>query len=449
MKILLLAYYFPPESSSGSFRPLFFSNHLCEFGENVTVITAQEKDFLPLQPRDPKLLDIVDSRVEIVRVRAFRSREMLLRIRKMFQLKRVSTSNNISITDQRPVSNITKNKGLWQKIKDFVTDLLTTPDDHIGWMPHAVNVGLKIIKNNGVDVILATASPWSTLLVACVLKKITGVPIVLDFRDPWVSNPGFRLRGSFVARIDRWLEKWVVSSADAIIANTEEAREDFLTRFPLLSKSSVITITNGFEDYMPIREHKNHSNRPLIITHTGEIYWSRNPRPFLEAVDQLVKEGKITSSELRIRFIGGLEPKDIISKLIINLCECGVLEIMQRVPYNNALEYMEESDILLLLQAGFLLQVPRKLYEYMAFRKPIFCISEIDSPSARIVREYNLGTVAVNTVEAIGNYLLGLLTDWEKGELNTYLGNRCDNFKNRVLSKKLLSVLNNVSNADR
>ena len=53
LQILLLAYYFPPDSSSGSLRPLFLANHLREMGANVTILSAMVEDYLHEQPRIP------------------------------------------------------------------------------------------------------------------------------------------------------------------------------------------------------------------------------------------------------------------------------------------------------------------------------------------------------------------------------------------------------------
>jgi len=57
VNVLFLAYYFPPDLSSGSFRPFFFANHLSESGVGVHVLTANGEDFLLEQSLDSLFLD--------------------------------------------------------------------------------------------------------------------------------------------------------------------------------------------------------------------------------------------------------------------------------------------------------------------------------------------------------------------------------------------------------
>ena len=84
MNILIIAYYYPPDSSSGSFRPLFFGRYLKEMGERIFIHTASEKDYLEEQPRDDNLLSDVDLSNKVFRTSVLRHRETLIAIKKKF-----------------------------------------------------------------------------------------------------------------------------------------------------------------------------------------------------------------------------------------------------------------------------------------------------------------------------------------------------------------------------
>ena len=138
---------------------------------------------------------------------------------------------------------VDSSKTSWkQQIKDTITDLLALPDTEIGWLPSSVRAGLKIIKTHNIDVIYVTGGPWTSLLIAAMLKKLTRKPLVLDFRDPWVTNPIFLIKSTLSRKIESFLERNVVTSADHIVTNTEELRQDFLNRYSFLTPDRLTTI---------------------------------------------------------------------------------------------------------------------------------------------------------------------------------------------------------------
>lgn len=433
MNVLFLAYYFPPDSSSGSFRPLFFANHLATAGVGVHVLTVKVEDYLAEQSLDHKLSDKLHRGVEISRCSVWRPREALIALRNRLKGKMGGSPHNTA-TFPSPAGTSTASR--WQTLKDSFTDLLVTPDPHVGWLPDCVKRGKVIIAENRPDIIYATASPWSGLLAGMLLKKTTGVPLVLDFRDPWTSNPSFKRRGRFFQAIDCRLEKLVVNAADGIIANTPTLRDDFLSKFPEVRENQVITITNGFEEYLPLA--KQPPDQPLTITHTGALYFSRNPAPLLEAVKQLIENGQIASDEIRLNFIGGIEVKDeTLAELLTHETLRQVISVAPRVSYDESQHYAREADLLLLVQPDFPLQIPRKLYEYMAVRKPMFCIAEPASATGRLVRDNRLGAVCNNTVHEIESSLRELICAWRNGNLKSFTDDRCDKFRNRELTSHL------------
>ena len=442
MNVLFLAYYFPPDSSSGSFRPFFFANHLAESGVGVHVLTAKVEDFLPEQSLDPSLSDKLNQAVEVTRCSVWRPREALISLRNRFSGTTDSGSQNkVPGTSSAGSSSAS----LWQNCKDTITDLLATPDPHVGWIYDCVKRGKALIAAKRPDVIYATASPWSGLLAGMLLKKATGVPLILDFRDPWASNPNFSRRGRFARSIDVRLEKMVIEAADGIIANTPTLKDDFLTKYPKLDKNRVISITNGFEEY--IETSPRRLDQPLTITHTGALYFSRNPVPLLKAVKLVIEQGLIASNEFRLQFIGGIDAQDAkVSDLLADEVVRQVATIVPRVSYDESQRYACEADVLLLVQPDFPLQIPRKLYEYMAVRKPMLCIAEPASATGVLVRDNRLGAICHNTVAEIEAALREIITAWKDGSFQTFSDDRCDKFRNCDLTAQLLDLMAKVTN---
>lgn len=442
LRVLLLAYYFPPDSSSGALRPLFFANHLQEMGVNVTVLTACEESFLPEQPKDPGLCSQIHKDVKVVRAKVKRPREFVLSLRD--KLRIFKKNENIDKLNQKEDSSKSANyqtgekKSFAQSIKDLITDLLASPDPHVGWIWDAIQQGMKIIKRDKITVILATGSPWSCM-IAGVLLRNRKTPLVLDFRDPWVANPGFVQRGRVAAFLEKRMEHYVVANADAIIANTEELRDNFLQRFPFLESAKVYTLSNGFEDFfdsnMPV-------NTSFTIVHAGALYFSRTPLPFLEALYALLKEGKIPDDRITVILVGGISVEDEKLNELLQTRELKkTVKLIPRLPYREAMEYQLQSDVLLLIQPGFQMQVPRKLYEYMAMRRPVLALTEQEGATARIVRECRIGKVVENKSELIQPVLQEMYLSWAGNYENRMPIDYVSKYKNTYLTKKLHNIL--------
>lgn len=442
VKILMIAYYFPPDSSSGSFRPFYFASHLHEMGEELYVLTAREKDYLPDQPKDHKLLEEIDNEVEIIRTKVYRPREAAIRLRNFLFNKTKNNRSNACITNSNRFDLLNSRLSLVQQIKDTFTDLLSTPDPHVGWIPSAVTEGKKIIKSKKIDVIYTTGSPWTSLIIGTILKQMTGKPLVMDFRDPWVANPGFMVRSRLIRFIETYMEKKVISFADNIITNTYELKQDFLTRFPKLNKSKVKTISNGFEKYI---ETKNYDNKKLTLTHAGTLYFSRNPRYLLKAAINLIENKVISKENLNIVFLGGISIRDPeLETILMHPLLKKVVNILPRLPYRDAVQYQSKSDVLFLIQPDFPLQVPRKLYEYMAFKKPVLGITNPSGATARVIKEKKIGVVAANQTAEIELALKDICERWKKGALGPLSEHTCNEFFNKTLTTQLLKVVSEV-----
>ncbi|MGH8468029.1 MAG: glycosyltransferase [Gammaproteobacteria bacterium] len=430
MNILLVAYYFPPDASSGSFRPLFFANHLTKMGDQVTILTSRKEDFLPDQPLDQDLAVRLDHHIKVVRSAVRRPDRYLVMMRDRLRLR-----SGTAPASKPPVTNGMRVR-LTRETKKFVAKLLTTPDYHVGWIAPCVRQGLAIIRERRPDIIVATGGPWSGMVAGRILKQLTKVPLVLDFRDPWLANPGHVQRGRVFRWIDGRLEKGLLDSADMLICNTEEMKQDFLRRYPGLSPEWVVTITNGFEDYLPDLSPRR--KRALTLTHAGALYFSRNPLPLLQAARNAIERGGIDPMRIKLRFVGGITTADpTIAEILVSRSLANVVEVIPRVTYQASLRAMIESDVLILYQPGFPLQVPRKVYDYMAARRPVLCIAEIGSATWSLVERYSIGTACENDAAQIEAVLLAMYGEWRRGHLEPIIDDRYEPFRNYSLTLRL------------
>jgi len=235
------------------------------------------------------------------------------------------------------------------------------------------------------------------------------------------------------------MESICVRSAKMVIANTEELRQDFTKRYVHMDPNRFATVTNGFEQ-IPGKDVV--SNDRFTLVHAGELYLSRNPLNFLRAVVDLVNRGTIPVNKLKIQLVGGIEINDAAmeSELSSGVLR-SVLEIKPRVSHDEVLSIQQNASALLLIQPGFPLQVPRKLYEYLSLARPILAIAEPRSATARMVNELGAGYVADDSVVAIRTAIVELYRAWESGAMPTVVENKLLAYSNRYLSGKLRNIM--------
>jgi hypothetical protein len=167
-RVLFLAYLFPPIANSGTQRPLKFVKYLSQYGWQPTVVTAAHAGGHRV---DTGMLADIPPDVDVVRVPMVNewARDAIQRVAGGTALgRRFAESIN------------------WRMRAHF-----RRPDLYALWRPMARRAGLRVLRESRHDAIFATGFPWTTLLVGLDLSRATGLPLIADFRDPWVGEDLF------------------------------------------------------------------------------------------------------------------------------------------------------------------------------------------------------------------------------------------------------------------
>jgi glycosyltransferase involved in cell wall biosynthesis len=448
----MVAYCFPPAggiAAAGSQRTLKFAKYLPHQGWEPVVLTVRESSYESYLELDPTLLKRVPSEVKIIRTSVVRWMTELLKLKK--RLQGTSPANEQSKT---PASNIDREvrlpsaKTWYQSLKDSLTDLFEIPDGEIGWFVPAVVAGMRAVRTELIDVIYSTGKPWTAHLISLTLKKLTGKPLVTDFRDPWMTNP-FRDQASVLRnRTEAFLERRVIESSDIVITNTVSLREEFIRRFPDQLPDKFVTLLNGYDpDDFP-RSHgvnEYHDGR-FVITHTGFLYGKRDPRCFLEALELLLANERVDRNKIEVVFVGSVELSYDLPEYLNTHGLDQIVTLVPHVPYQQSLEYLSAADMLLLLQPGTETQVPSKLFEYIALGKPILAISPREGATSKLVAEECLGLRAeAGSVDAIASVMERLYRDWAHGAVPLISnGREREKFNVKTVTSILAQKLNQL-----
>jgi glycosyltransferase involved in cell wall biosynthesis len=318
------------------------------------------------------------------------------------------------------------------------------PDVNVGWLPCGTYVGNKIIRQENIDVIYATAPVWTSLLIGYLLKRKTQKPLVVDFRDPWTINPFKKSPTKFHEKIENHLEKKVLMNADYVITVSHPYREKLVEKYPFL-KSKCEVIMNGFDpDDFKDLERQTFEGKFRIL-HTGSLYGLRSPKHFLSALQKLFQEKTQLRKQIEVMFVGnyGRETPVLVDKFGLN----DVVKLVGYVPHKECLELMVNSHMLLLIvtSEGYHTSgvVTGKLFEYLAAGRPVLALAPKESVVADIVRSANAGlTVSSENVEPIKDAILELYNMWKEGESIQQGDIRM--YDRKFLTQRLSQIFENV-----
>lgn len=423
--MLVIAYFFPPTggvASAAAQRTLKFVRYLPDFGWNPIVLTAKEKSYERYIQMDHSLLDKVPDNIEIKRSSVLRGVNTLLRLRRKFIdsfkktviLKEKRGDLNVNAINTRSQNVISG----FQQFKNSITDLFQIPDEQAGWFLPAFKLGRTIIKNNDIDFIFSTGKPWTSHLVGIALSKLYKKPLVVEFQDPWTTNPFKPKFSPLKTRLDIFFEKLSVQKSSLVVATTVELQNEFRKRFPDEDPGKFIYLSNCYDPAdIPDPKPKPSNNDKLILLHLGYLYVKRDPRNLLLGLKLAIENQLIDRKKINLIQVGTVDPEFELEKFIVDNGLDDIVILHGQVPMNEGLNLLWKADSLILLQPGTTTQTPSKLFEYILTGKPILTVSPKGSSVETFAEENNLGPFADSeNIEEISLALQKLYSAWLNNE---------------------------------
>lgn len=380
--VLMIAYHYPPEGgSSGVLRTLKFSKYLPQYGWVPHVLTLKESSY-PTQ--DTGLLPDIPPEAVVHRTFA------------------LDTARHLSV-------------------KGKYLSALAIPDRFVSWLPFGVIEGRRVAWSTNLRALYSTSPPPTAHLIAGVLKMLTSLPWVADFRDPWVEEGIHPRPGTLRYRIESNMERFVVHHADRVIVTTPYLRQEFLSRYPDMPPDKVKVIYNGYDemDFRELNQEVARGDRFELI-HAGLVTPDfRDPAPFFQAVASLIATGELQSTEVRITFLGGgaYTSSQSFMDQIKHFGLENIVDIAGRVSHYEALKRMAGAAVLLLLQASDDTRslIPAKAFEYLRIGRPILALT-LEGATANLLREMTHCHV-VDPADRVSlqNAMLALYRSWRNG----------------------------------
>jgi hypothetical protein len=434
-RVLFVTYHFPPVGGAGVQRSVKFVRYLEQFGWLPVVLTGPGLTASRWTPSDPSLAGDVSASVEVIR-----------------------------IGEQPPPPST----GVRRRAERFLR--IPTPFAR-WWIEAGVSTGSSV---DDVDVVYASMSPFESADTAARLSRRIGKPWVADLRDPWALDEMVVYPTALHRRLELRTMRRLLSSASAVIMNTEEAARALVDGVPELDGRRVFTIPNGFDSADFAGPPSVRTDGRFRIVHAGYLhtelargsasgsilrralggatsgvdFLARSHVFLLRAVNRLLEDTPSLRDRLEIVLAGVLSPedRDVVAH------EAAYPELVTAtgyLPHHETVSLLRSAELLFLpmhgLPAGRRARiVPGKTYEYLASRRPI--LAAVPDGDARDLLTAAGARLCRPTDEScMARVIREELERFERGEAAPAVPERLlERFERRKLTADLAAVLDEV-----
>lgn len=374
MKVLLIAYQFPPLNVGGSKRPLYFAKYLREYGIEPIVVTLDPEDY-------NKVYD--DAKVDY---------SILDDIRKILDIRYIKSEDLLGARENK-----------FNTFKSIYFNIYRGSEGKY-WKADFFKKVPEIIKNEKIEAIFVTAPPFGVLPLAVKLSKMFNLPLTIDMRDAWslwVSNPYPNyLNYSLTKRT----ECGILNIADNVIATSKQTIEDFKQLHPSLDKNKFHYIPNGYENKIDVEEIRYKPSDKIKIGYVGSFYYSpesreaimqpfwkkkwhrtfqyvprkedwlyRSPYFFFQSIHHLINQQPRLKNKVEIHFAGNTP--DWLGTMINEFGLQEIVKIHGFLNHDDVVSFQEKCDLLLITSAKVLngkdYSIAGKTFDYFTINKPI------------------------------------------------------------------------------
>jgi glycosyltransferase involved in cell wall biosynthesis len=357
-KVLVIANPYPPQASAGTTRVVRFLRHLPAQGWQPTVLAARVQGPAAV-PGEVRVL-------------------------------RAAT----------PVPALLQGGG---RRSNQLNNWLFVPDNFALWIAPAVRAGRRLLEEERFDALFSSSPRPSVHVVAALLSRLSGVPWLADYRDPW-STYQFRKYPTRAHRgAHRRLESCTLGRAAAVTAVNQPILDDLLQRHPWLAGRTHV-VANGFDraeaaDQVSLGEG-------FWLVHTGRLYGRE------QQLAALLRATAALPPDVKLLFVGVDERKVLPAAQRAGVAQRVRVEPL--VPLARSLGLQRAADALLLINGRRPESMSSKVFEYLRAGKPVFAVSPAGS-AARALFEQTGGATCVLPDEPMAQPLAAFVQQVREG----------------------------------
>ena len=425
-KVLIITYYWPPAGGIGVVRWVKFVKYIRDCGWEPVIYTVSNGSY-PLM--DASIGNDLPENIQVIKRPIWEPHQWY----RFFS----ASKNSSGLADIKPKHRAS----LVEKISNWIRGNFFIPYARALWINPSVKYLTTYLKTNPMDAMVSTGPPHSAHVIALSIKKKTRLPWLADFRDPWTTMDYYKelLLTAWADRKHHRLELEVLRSADAVTVVANGMKNEFEEK----SGRKVEVVTNGFDED-DFSSMETHPDKQFSIVHIGTFFSRINPLTLWQVLAELKGEGHEMMSDIKIRLMGRVDPSIVDSIRKAGLEEFLILTSTE--PHQAAVQQMKNAQVLLLCifeQTKFV--VTGKLFEYLASKRPVFCIGPVDGDAAAILAETGAGiTFSFENKIGIKQHLIDLYQKFKRGELS-HIHNNAQKYSHKELVKEIASQLDQIT----
>ncbi|MDP3278171.1 MAG: glycosyltransferase [Deltaproteobacteria bacterium] len=346
MKLLLVAWLFPPHENVGSRRPWRLCKHLPNHGWDITVLTQRH---VPARFVDPTDADL-GSAVQVVRDY---DQPLLGRLAAWADARGNGAPSPRPEAPGRP--------SRWPAEPAAIH------------LPHAARAARDLHRKVGFDAVLTTSYPYSAHYVGAALSRALGVRWIADLRDPWTLHWSHEAKPAWSRALERRWERAIFAQADAVTVTTETLASRYRSVFSEYSQK-IHAVRNSFDPVAlpPLRP----SRGPRRLVHFGHVYaGARTLAPVITALARVIRRKQLEPTDVVLENYGRFSQSDW--QLAESLGIERYLKLHKPMPQNEGLASLRSANLLLLPIWGTAygeLFLPAKLYDYLLVGVPVLAL---------------------------------------------------------------------------
>jgi glycosyltransferase involved in cell wall biosynthesis len=415
----MICYYFPPLLDVGCKRSVSFAKYLNAHGWKPYVVSVRNPDRNFCRPGNDKAPEGIP-------------------------IKYIWSLFNISWLFGKINALINKMTTLFgfELKRNILHDLFCIPDIFIGWIPGAAWCGFNAIKKYKLDVIYVSCSPFSSALVGMILKKMTGKPLVIDFRDPFAVNiPDYFDVPNFRKRINIWVEKKIIEASDVFIVNTEEVRQGYVKKYNDISNKT-FTIHNGFDRALMPVEGQNKFEKFTVVYGGNMYFFALRSEAFFEALAQMREKQLLGPDTFQFLYYGMDQStvKDIANRWKIQ----DIVHVYPSISHAKMLNILQKAHLQLLRIIKPMMST--KLFEGIALNLP-FLATIPPGEVADIIAKYSPSSHVVHedSPRAIGEAIMAANLAYRQGTVESNLVSQfLEHFSRERMTFKLEQAIEQI-----
>lgn len=376
--VLMVLYFYPPLGGISMSRNVRNVQYLPRHGWIPTVLAPRHPAY---HLQDPTSMQLIPPGTRVIRTRSVEAghvRPAAVRLATMAgdavgrlggREGRADAATDAAATDAARASSApAPDAESSPRLVERLRRLVFFPDDQVGWLPFAVIAAVRAHRRTPFDAVYSTSSPITSHLVAGLVKRLTGVPWVAEFRDPWIGNALAAPLPWLHRRLQVKLERWIVGSADRVVGVSEGITGLYRERYP--AAPEMATITSGYDrGEARTRPPRAPGDGTFRIVYTGTLDRPVELGVFLEGLATFAARCPDQTGRLELHFYGSVsEACRAVVDRYAGTATGGALRFHGFVPRSEALDAVANADAALILLGsgpGMGMFIGGKLFDYI------------------------------------------------------------------------------------